>query len=313
MAKTKRLEERLAELTGLRDDPTSDQTMSDLHKALLDKDSYIVTRAAEIAGEFYLEQLEAGLVRAFDRFMVNPAKTDPGCSAKTAVAESLYRLEAYQEDLYLRGISYVQMEPVWGGHVDTAAKLRGICALGLVRMNYNNVMIPLAHLLADPEADARIAAARAIGYARLSEGIPLLRFKVLSGDTHPQVMCDCFGALIKLAQDASLSFVAGFMKHEDVAIVEAAALAMGESQLPQAFPFLETAWEDTFDRELRKTFLTSIALLRQEAAIVFLESLIREGPRVHALDALEAVNMYREDARIWRRVQNAVKARDEKL
>ena len=68
----------------------------------------------------------------------------------------------------------------------------------------------------------------------------------------------------QLAPDASLSFVAGFMKNEDVAVVEAAALAIGESQLPQAFPFLEAAWEDTFDRELRKTFLTAIALLRQE-------------------------------------------------
>ncbi|TFG67038.1 MAG: hypothetical protein E4H27_09500 [Anaerolineales bacterium] len=313
MAKSRRLEDRLTELTNLRNDPASDQTLAELHKAFLDKDSFIVTRAAEMVGEFYLDKLEVELVHAFDRFMVNPAKTDPGCSAKIAIAESLYRLEVYQEDLFLKGICHVQMEPVWGGQVDTAAKLRGICALGLVRMNYNNVMIPLAHLLADPESDARISAAKAIGYARLPEGIPLLRFKVLTGDSHPQVMCDCFGALIQLAPDASLSFVAGFMKKEDVAVVEAAALAIGESQLSQAFPFLETAWEDTFDRELRKTFLTAIALLRQEAAFVFLESLISEGPKVHALDALEAVKMYREDARIWRRVQIALKARAEAL
>ena len=313
MAKSRKLEERLAELACLKDDPTSDQTVTDLRKALLDKDNFIVTRAAEMTGEFYLQQLEPTLVRAFDKFMINSIKTDPGCSAKTAIAETLYRLEAYQAEVYLRGISHRQMEPVWGGQEDTAAKMRGICALGLVRMNYTNVMIPLAHLLADPEADARISAARAIGYSGLEEGISLLRFKVLSGDTSPQVMCDCFEALIKLSPEASLSFVAGFMKHDDVAIVEAAALALGESQLAQAFPFLEEAWEDTFDRELRKTLLMSIALLRQEQAMAFLETLIIEGPKVHAQDALEALNIYRGEQRIWQRVEKAMHTRDEKL
>ena len=171
MAKSRRLEDRLVELNNLRNDPTSELTLSELHKALLDKDNFIVTRAAEMAGEFYLETLEPELVRAFDTLYGQPGKTDPGCSAKTAIAETLYRMETYQEDLYLKGISHVQMEPVWGGQVDTAAKLRGTCALGLVRMNYSNVMIPLAHLLADPESDARISAARAIGYAGLAEGI----------------------------------------------------------------------------------------------------------------------------------------------
>jgi HEAT repeat protein len=313
MAKTRRLEERLADLNNLTDEPTSNRTMTELRKALMDKDCYVVARAAEMVGSFYMNQLETGLVHAFDRFMVNPVKTDPGCTAKTAIAEALYRMEAYQEDLFLRGISHQQMEPIWGGHEDTAAKLRGICALGLVRMNVPNVMIPLAHLLADPEADARISAARAIGYAGLEEGISLLRFKALIGDTHPQVMCECFGALIKLAPESSLSFVAGFMKNDNDAIVEAAALALGESQLAQALPFLEAAWEDTFDRDLRKSFLTSIALLRYEEALAFLESLIVEGPRVHAVDALEALNLYREDQRIWRRVQKAVETRGEKL
>ncbi len=31
------------------------------------------------------------------------------------------------------------------------------------------------------------------------------------------------------------------------------------------------------------------------------------------LDAMEVVKIYREDARIWRRVQNALKSRDEAL
>jgi HEAT repeat protein len=313
MAKTRRLEERLEELAALKENPTAEQTITELKKALIDKDNFVAARAAEMIGEFYLQQLEPTLVKAFDKFMVNPVKTDPGCSAKTAIVETLYRLEAYQADVYLRGIGHRQMEPVWGGQEDTAAKLRGISALGLVRMNYPNVMIPLAHLLADSEADARISAARAIGYSGLEEGIALLRFKVLTGDSHPQVICECFGALIKLAPDSNLSFVASFMKTPDMPIVEAAALALGESQLTQAFPFLEAAWEDTFDRELRKTILMSIALLRQEDAIAFLENLIIEGPRMHAQDALEAMKIYRYEGRLWQRVENALQARGESV
>ncbi|MDF1514175.1 MAG: HEAT repeat domain-containing protein [Anaerolineae bacterium] len=313
MSKTKKLEQLLADLACLRSDPTSEHAVVELRKAVLGKDNYVAARAAEMAGEFYLQQLEPVLVQAFHRFMVNPVKVDPGCSAKTAIAEALYRMEAYQADLYLTGISHRQLEPVWGGQEDTAAMLRGVCALGLVRMNYENVMIPLAHLLADQESDARIAAARAIGYSGLPEGIPLLRLKVLVGDRHPQVLCECFNALIKLAPEPSLAFVAGFMQQEDTAVVEAAALALGESQLSQAFPFLESAWEASFDRETRKTYLMAIALLRNEDALAYLEELIVHGPRAHAVDALEALSLYKEEPRIWSRVESALKRRDTPL
>ena len=45
-------------------------------------------------------------------------------------------------------------------------------------MNYPQVMVELAHLLADAEETARAAAARAIGFAGPDEvRLPLLRFK----------------------------------------------------------------------------------------------------------------------------------------
>lgn len=305
MARPRRLEDRLVELNAVRHDPTSKQSLATLQKALTSRTSHVAARAAEIVGEFQLEDLQAELVQAFDRFMVNPQKTDPGCAAKTAIAEALYRMEAHEPGVFLDGIGHIQLEPVYGGREDTAPKLRGVCALGLVRINYPNVMLLLAQLLADPEPDARIAAARAIGYAGMEAGIPLLRFKTLVGDAHPQVLCDCFIALLKLDPEPSLAFVAGFLQREEAAVQEAAAVALGESRLPQAFPFLETAWEDAIDHDLRRAFLLAMALLRQERATDFLIALVREGGRAGE-EALGALQMYQGDDRVWSRVEAAL-------
>jgi HEAT repeat protein len=267
----------------------------------------VVGRAAEIIGDYQLTSLEPDLVEAFERFMVNAQKTDPGCAAKSAIVDALYRMEAYQPDVYLKGIGHVQMEPVWGGQEDTAAKLRGTSALALVRINYSNVMLQLAQLLADPESDARIAAARAIGYSgNIEAGEPLLRYKALIGDEHPQVLCDCFGALLQLTPDASLSFVASFLHRDDAAVAEAAAVALGESQLVQAFPFLEAAWEDALDAEMRQTLLLAIALLRHERPLEFLLGLLADSGST-AQHAYAALRMYRTDARIWGRVEAALR------
>ena len=308
MGRSQRLEDQIAALTALRSDPTSPETRAVLREAIASRYSPVVARAADFVSEFLLSELEPDLVQAFDRLMVNPTKTDPGCGAKTAIVEALYRLEAYRPDTYLVGIGHVQMEPVWGGREDTAAKLRGVSALGLVRINYPNVMLQLAQLLADPVADARISAARAIGYAGLEAGVPLLRYKAMVGDTHPQVVCECFTALIQLDAEPSLAFVAGFLHSEDRAVQESAAVALGESHLVQAFPFLEAAWEDAIDGDLRKALLVAIALLRHERALDFLISLAREG-KTRGAEALSALSMYQSDERIWRRVQRALRER----
>jgi HEAT repeat protein len=307
MGRTRRLEDRLAALEEVRLAPTSEQNLRVLQKALTTKTNHVVGRAAEIAGDYQLLSLELHLVTAFDRFMVNAPKTDPGCVAKAAIVDALYRMEAHQPDVYLKGIGHVQLEAVWGGKEDTAAGLRGASALALVRINYPNVMLQLAQLLADPESDARIAAARAIGYAGNTEaGEPLLRYKALVGDEHPQVLCDCFGALLQLTPEASLSFVASFLQRDDVAVAEAAAVALGESQLVQAFPFLETAWEDAIGTEMRQTLLLAIALLRHERPLNFLLGLLAK-PGSTADHAFAALRMYRSEARIWRRVEEALR------
>ena len=89
-------------------------------------------------------------------------RTDPGCAAKTAIVEALRRLEQDERALYRRAAAHVQMEPVFGGRVDTAVDLRGAAAMALAESAGGDVLVDLAHLLADPEAPVRVSAARAV-------------------------------------------------------------------------------------------------------------------------------------------------------
>lgn len=309
MSKKPILEDQLSALHALRAAPITEDALAQLRQALASRSSHVAAAAAEIIGEAELADLEPDLVAAFATFMRTPAKTDPGCRAKVAIANALRACECPAEDVFLQGVRHVQMEPVWGGQVDTAAPLRGACALGLVGMRSRHALLELAHLLADPESDARIAAARALAYSSDPASVPLLHFKTLTGDTHAAVLYECFLALLKLDVETSLPFVAGYLKSADPAIAESAALALGESRQESAFAVLREAWEDTFDAELRRTLLLALATLRSESALDYLLDIIRNEARVHADAALEALRMYQRDETIWRRVEKALAAR----
>ncbi len=312
MAKSRKLEETLALLTAVRRDPTLEKAIVTLQQVLNSKFAIAVSQSAKIIGEAELYELMPALVAAFDRFMVNPAETDQSCQAKFRIAEALYRLNYSNEDLFLQGVRHVQMEGVWGGKQDTAANLRGICALGLVRMNYPHVWSELADLLADPEMEARVAAARAIAYTEADQGVPLLRLRVQIGD-QPPVISECLLGLLTLAPERSLPLVTRLLyAHksspllEDTEIAEVAALALGETRLPQAFPILQTWWHQAKNAELRKTGLLAIAMLRQDEPLDFLLSLITDGRIPDAKEAIAALSIYRQDQDLWQRVSEAI-------
>ena len=307
MAKSRKLESLLAQLKQLQD-PTSGEDLIQLQRILASKYALAVAQAAKMAGKYELTHLRPDLVKAFQRFMVNPAQTDPNCLAKAALADTLYQFGSYEETVFLSGIQHIQMEPVWGGQVDTAPKLRGICALGLVRMNYPNLLTELADLLADPEAPARIAAARAIAYSENEAGIPLLRLRVRVGD-EPEVLSECLAALLKLAPTQSLDFVSRFLDHPSAQVQELVALVMGEARLSAAFPILQAWWKRTSEPDLRQTGLLAIAMLRQDPPLQFLLSLIEDGTDQAARDAIAALDLYRHDPQVWRQVQAIAKKR----
>jgi len=320
MAKSRKLEALTAELTQIRADPTSELGLATLRRAIASRYGVIVAQAARLVGEWEICSLVPELVAAFDRMMVNPRDTDPGCRGKQAIADTLYRLDYKDADRFLLGIRHVQWEPLWGGQTDTAPALRATCALGLVRMNYPAVMVELADLLADPEQEARIGAARAIAYSENPFGVALLRLRLKVGD-HPTVMGECLSALLTLVGAETLPLAAAFLEagrqasDDRVAIetAEGVALVLGESRLPEAFSLLRDWWQRTTHRELRQTGLLAIATLRRDEAIQFLLDLVAHGAAPDADHALSALSLYQSDERLWAQVQAHLRQRGDNV
>src|SRR4051794_23936856 len=101
-------------------------------KALAGKSNLVAAKAARIVGDAQWADLKEELATAFARFVRQGGSLDKGCKATVAIARALFAMDYDNAELYLTGMRHVQMEPVWGGSVDTAAELRGICAMGLV-------------------------------------------------------------------------------------------------------------------------------------------------------------------------------------
>jgi hypothetical protein len=310
MAKSRKLDELQALINQVRDQPTTPDAILILEQVLRSKHGVAVAQAARIVAQAELRNLIPELVAAFDRFMHNAASTDPNCHAKKALADALYRLEYSEEQPFLAGIRHIQMEPVWGGQVDTAPGLRGICALGLVRMNYADVMLELGDLLADSESEARIGAVRAIAYRNDSQGLPLLRLRVKVGD-QPTVLSECFAAMLRLAPTQSLPLVANFLNDADAQVCEMAAIALGESRLPETLPLLQGWWNRIRDAELRQTGLLAMAMLRLDESIEFLLSLIANGKKPDAQAALAALRIYQDDRDLNQRIQQQLNQRND--
>jgi HEAT repeat protein len=311
MAKSRTLEDTLAAIGQLRREPVTSQTIDTLRKGLLARSSHVVAKAAQVSGELGLRSILADVAAAFDRFLVNPVKSDPGCRAKVEIARALYELGEDPTAVFPRGVRHRQMEPVFGGREDTAAELRCVCALGLVRLQSPDALVELAELLADPEAAARVGAARAIAYADDPAGEPLLRLRALTGEPDAPVLTEILGALLSLAPVRSLPFLERLLDHREVATQEAAAVALGASRLREALPVLRAWWDRTPDVDLRRTALLAIAMLRHDEAIAFLLSQVAEGRGPDARDAVAALGTYRHDDGLRARVEAAVERRSD--
>ena len=299
----------LAELAKVRGDPTAAESLALLKKALAGKASHAAAKAADIVAECEIDALAPELVAAFHRFLVQPVRSDPGCAAKAGIANALYRIGAAEVEVYLKGIRHVQLEPVWGGKADTATALRGTCALALVRIHYYDYLSEIADLLADREAPARKMAAQALGYSENAAAVPLLRLKALVGDEDPQVLSECLLALLQIAADGGIEFVARFLDRSEPELAEAAALALGGSRLRAALPALTGWWERTFNPVLRRSALLAIAMLKHDDAIAYLLAHVGESAPIHARDAVQALGLYRHDARLRAQVAAAVERR----
>ncbi len=271
-----------------------------LRKALKDRSNYLVSKAAALTGELRLTALLPDLLAAFDRFMIDPVKTDPKCWAKDAIVKALKDLNHEDPAVFLRGIEHVQMESVWGGSVDTALTLRGACALALVActLDRQTILMRLVDLLTD-EKPVRSDAIRAIGQLPGPDSALLLRLKALLGDEESEVTGECFDVLLDIAPTESVLFVARFLaaKNREVRVEAASALAL--SREPKAIQVLKQCFAYRADATLKTAILHSLAGSPQASAAEFLLSVAEEGSSEHAALAVESLakSRFREEFR----------------
>jgi HEAT repeat protein len=282
---------------------------AELPKYLASKSNIVVAKAADLARAAGVESLVPQLTAAFDRFMQSPAKTDPTCAAKREIANALYELGAPAQAVFLVGIRHVQKEAAWGPPVDTAAELRGLCALGLVRMGYPDVMTELVDLFADDEHQARIMAARAIAYAARDEGALLLRLKILTGDREDVVTAECILSLANLSRARALAFIRRYLDDPNPTLAEAAALAIGEMRDPTALQVLTDRWAHDPLPNSHQALALPIALSRLPKSLDFLLAAIATESEPVAAKSAEALAIYRHDPSVAAKVRAAVEGR----
>lgn len=302
-------EDALAAIHAIRQTPEKYELARDLAPFLGHKSNHAVAAAAATAERLEVAALAPGLTQAFERLMRDPAKLDPGCKATIAIVQALVMLEDAAARVFFAGIRHVQKEGSFGPPVDTAAPLRGLCARGLARMGHPDALLECVTLLADPEIPARTGAIRAVADSGRPEGVLLLRLKALTGDKEIEVAGECFTALLSLDPAGSVEFVAKFLKFPEQDVAEQAALALGESHLPAAFPVLRDAWEGGGAREYRRMLLTAIALLRIDEALEFLLERLASESSVVAADALAGLLFYARDEAVAARIEKIVRER----
>jgi HEAT repeat protein len=309
MAKPDGIEARLAHLSSL--DGASDAARAEIAKALADKSNLMIARAAASAARSDLVSLESDLVRAFERLLIQPVKTDKLCRGKTAVVKALRDLDCSATATFLAGARHVQHEPAFGGSVDTAAELRAVSILALAGIGYPDLLDEAARLLADRERQPRAEAARALAHAERVDGGPLLRLRIAIGDPDPDVIAACTTSLLSLAGERAVPFVAELLAHPDPSVADVAALSLGESRLAAAVAALEQAYALRLEPSLRRTLLLSIALTRTAEATDFLVEQIATGGKSAACDAVRALSAFRDDTALRERIERAVVERDD--
>ncbi len=282
----------MAALDALKGHDLDADAVALIRKSLVNRSNFLVAKAARLAEDTGLTDLIPELLAAYDRFFINAEKADPQCWAKNALSRALSKLECRDKDVFLRGLRHHQMEPVWGGVSDSAGTLRANCAHALVAcdgLDNQELLVLLLDALVDKDKSVRVEAVRAA--AQLGEiAVPVLRLRAMIRGEEPEVLGQCFSALLAIERDAAIPFVAGFLDPGDDPAGEA-AFALAEMRSQSALAALLKRQKEFADEWFSGVLLSAVALTRLPEAIDFLISLIeheeREAPR--AIEALSRV------------------------
>ena len=281
-----------------------------IQTALADRHYRVVAKAATLCTEHGLRETTNELKQAYARFLIDAVKRDPQCMAKQAITRALVDLDSGDVEFFMAGIRYEQLEPVWGGSVDTAVDVRASCAMGLVATSYWRALPEVAALLVDKEVRVREGAVRAISCGNPLTAETILRFKVMVGDKEPSVIGECFAGLMNVAPDDCVAFVASYLLDDNDEIRDLAALALGESRHPEAVAHMKTAWETAqLQQDFRIVLIRAAAVHRSDAAFEWLLSIIESSSQKLADAAVEALAVYERNTKLAAQVRQALENR----
>ncbi len=305
--KQSRLERELETLRPALQSPDAPGSHALFGAALTRSQSFVAAKAATAIREHRLEGFEDDLKAAFDRFLRDPIKTDPGCLAKLATLEALDHLEVSDDAPFVKAIRHFQLEPAYKKPVDTAAGLRARGAMGLARLGHPDFLLLLADLLADPEPNVRQAAADALAFRGDRAGAATLQLKLNHGDEEPEVLLACLSGLVALAPDWGLRKAGALLAGKDEPMREIAAMALGESRRDDALDELFRALDDEVLSPRRALLLRAVAMHRSDRALEKLLAIIAAGARPDAEAAIEALAFRALEPGLHDRVMEAVK------
>ena len=249
----------LAALDALRDLPPA-ETEAPLRKLLQNRNNFLVAKAAKVAAAHNHQTLANDLAQAFNRFLENPAKTDPQCWAKLEIVEALAVFESQEPEPFLAALRHIQLEPVWGGASDSAGPLRAKAALALVQcrtLSDTALLTYLIPLFADPELPVQIAAARALTRVATDTASLLLRLRAELGSGQPELLGSCYAGVLAIEGPSAIPWAAKFLRPQTPDDLSAeAAFAIAETRTEIAFNLLHATWSATPDRRFRDTLLS---------------------------------------------------------
>jgi hypothetical protein len=285
-----------------------------VRKALGNPNNYLVAKAAQIVSDHGLIQLLPEVLAAFERFFQDAVKSDPQCWAKNALVKALVKLECRDAAVYLRGLRHTQEEPVWGGQSDTAGALRGTCTHALVAcegLSNAQILDLLLEPLVDRDKAVRMEAARAIGHVGGASAALLLKMRVLLRKEDPEVLGECFSALLGMDEadkPATIALVAEFLDDGEEAAAEA-AFALAETREPAALASLIKRRRKGADAWFGSVLDHAIALTRLPEGMDFLLNVIERDVR-QAASALEAISRVHNSPEVRARVADSVAKAD---
>lgn len=278
-----------------------------IEAGLGDKSWLVVAHAADIVARHLLERHRAALVGVWPRFADGSPKTDPGCRAKLAALTALDRLELLDPEPFLPATRYRQLEPVFGGKVETAGPVRVRALSALLRMRYSDAALIAGELLAEGERDVRAGVAQALAYYGAPGAEALLAHRLVADD-EPAVLSECASGLLRLNTDYALSRLVLWLEQADVARREVASVALGQHEDARSvLALIEWLERCALEPDIELA-VQALGLSRQPRAREFLLEQVAEGSRTRARAAVRALSVHRYDTQLHERARAAAQA-----